>query len=56
MATCCNHRLHSKYKKAVSTGMVLIYLAVIVSVPANSASYLNDETKFTVSYYLFATL
>jgi len=33
--------IHSEYKEAVSTGMVLKYLAVIVSVPASSASYLN---------------
>ena len=35
--------MHSKYKEAVSTGTVLRYLAVIVSVPASSASYLNAE-------------
>jgi len=36
-----------------STGMILRYLAVIVSVQTrNSASYLNAETKFIISYYL----
>jgi len=32
--------------------MVLKYLAVIVSVPISSASYLNAKTKFIIRYHL----